>query len=1387
MGTTSGDRDVAHTGGGAKVAAPPQMSNNPPVPPAGPVPAPYVTTAGSDGAQETSSATKVGGNPVLVEGSHMPTDTPGNQPSTPTGGDIVSHGMAGSAGHMVVTGGSGKTTSDGKGLVRTGESVAVNQAASVAGTTQVPGKLLDAADADAALSQAEADADKMRKDATALAPQPGKANDPAEPSTCKGTDPVAAATGFVVDDFVDLATPGVIPVQWKRHYSSGRSKERGGLGRGGWSISLEQWIEPGEAIWRLRAEDGRWIWFEKVGPGQETFHRRERLTLRCEGRGRWIEVESARTRQVRRFAAAVPGGRLWLRSIRDASGNHVDLRYDGDRLTEVTDTAGRALRLLWNAASPKTTGTGAETIARAEVWSAGERPELLQWVDYGYHGSGELARVTNALGGTQTFEYDGLHRLVRRTLETGLGFRYGYDDSGRCARTAGDGGIYDTSIAYDLTARTTMTSGHEEARRYTWTADGFITREETLDKQWARALEYDADRYVVAERNAAGETLARRYDARGNLVEVIDPAGNATRWRFDGDRPISRRDADGNQTTYQHDARGLLAGVTRPTGETFSLAYDAHGRLDAVFADGAQLYAFAYDAQHNLVREVDARGAVTEYTYDGLGRPVARRDALGRETRVAYDALGRAVSRQLPDGSTTRVAYDPRGRVTEVVDALGHVTRMQYGGLFALERLIDAHGQAWSFQYDDLERLRRIVNPLEERYEYEYDPAGRIIGERAFHGRLQKYRYDLSGNLTRIDLPESLFRTLQYDPLGNVVVDGSAHGTLRFQRDKLGRLQRAVVDEATGKVVTDFERDRFGRVVVESQDGAVIRYAHDRRGRVVERVLPSGATTRYHFDAGDALVGLEQDGKKILIQRDVLGREVRKHVYQSGVDVLSAYDALDRLIDQRTTAPAPDGQAAAAVLSARRWHYDALGRPTAIEDARWGTTTYEHDALGQLVLAARGPHREVFEYDPTGSLVNILGDLGDRGRTTPWRTETGNLLTRTRDAVYENDVHGRRVRKTPLDGRGQPIESESVRYDWDLRDRLREVAFASGKRVLFAYDAFGRRVKKTVIPTERADTAAMVALALEKGKEALPALQVSRYVWDGDAHAADVAPDGFTRVFVMEPGTVVPLLQVEQGEVFLVVNDHLGMPKELVGEDGRVAWAASHSAWGTELGEWHGAEVNSPERMRAIDTIDGSRKHDVDRPEEGSPFRLRGQYYDPDVNLACSRFRWFDPDTGRWITPDPIGRAGGLNLLSFTGAPDRDTDSLGLCVDPATQARNWQGSEDYPGVDNWRNVILPAGTRIIAGEPGLSGYFTTIEALEQAGGSAAAMQQLLQVKPHEKYAPRSTFGVYEFKVDTPAAVAITERNPQNGVGGATQFYVPTWKTNTVRVGERKLR
>jgi len=104
-------------------------------------------------------------------------------------------------------------------------------------------------------------------------------------------------------------------------------------------------------------------------------------------------------------------------------------------------------------------------------------------------------------------------------------------------------------------------------------------------------------------------------------------------------------------------------------------------------------------------------------------------------------------------------------------------------------------------------------------------------------------------------------------------------------------------------------------------------------------------------------------------------------------------------------------------------------------------------------------------------------------------------------------------------------------------------------------------------------------------------------------------------------------------------NDHLGTPLILTNDNQTIVWKAAYTPFG-------GADIS-------VQTVE-------------NPFRLPGQYYDPETGLHYNYFRYYDPTTGRYITPDPIGLEGGINLFLYVGAnPLMWIDPLGLVTWPA--------------------------------------------------------------------------------------------------------------------------
>ncbi|HAE6952235.1 TPA_asm: RHS repeat-associated core domain-containing protein, partial [Salmonella enterica subsp. enterica serovar Infantis] len=57
------------------------------------------------------------------------------------------------------------------------------------------------------------------------------------------------------------------------------------------------------------------------------------------------------------------------------------------------------------------------------------------------------------------------------------------------------------------------------------------------------------------------------------------------------------------------------------------------------------------------------------------------------------------------------------------------------------------------------------------------------------------------------------------------------------------------------------------------------------------------------------------------------------------------------------------------------------------------------------------------------------------------------------------------------------------------------------------------------------------------------------------------------------------------------------------------------------------------------------------------------QQYDEETGLYYNRYRYYNPEQGRYITQDPIGLRGGWNLYAYPLNPVSGTDPLGLMTD----------------------------------------------------------------------------------------------------------------------------
>jgi RHS repeat-associated protein len=290
----------------------------------------------------------------------------------------------------------------------------------------------------------------------------------------------------------------------------------------------------------------------------------------------------------------------------------------------------------------------------------------------------------------------------------------------------------------------------------------------------------------------------------------------------------------------------------------------------------------------------------------------------------------------------------------------------------------------------------------------------------------------------------------------------------------------------------------------------------------------------------------------------------------------------------------------------RRYEYSQAGNLTSIDDAQRGVTQYHYDPLDRLT-SVRGAREESFSHDPAGNL------LLDR------RTHVvGNKLLLQGDKHYQYDEFGNLIRERR--GREQKLVTE---YHYDTQHRLIHVTKPDGSEAHYQYDAFGRRIEKQVT-------------------DKLGHTEKTEFLWQGDKLIAESSESHY-QTYLYEYGSFRPLALItgegaDNAHAYFYHLDQVGTPLEITGHDGAIAWAVDYHAYGNV----------ARERVQEIT----------------SPLRFQGQYYDAETGLHYNRHRYYSPETGPYITVDPIGLAGGLNNYQYAKNPTGWVDPLGLSQKP---------------------------------------------------------------------------------------------------------------------------
>jgi RHS repeat-associated protein len=890
----------------------------------------------------------------------------------------------------------------------------------------------------------------------------------------------------------------------------------------------------------------------------------------------------------------------------DRFGNAQTYWYTGSQLDSIGDPWGWKFRLSYAGGKLATVTDPAGRTTQYVIDASNRLTKItdpdLKFTGLAYTSNGLLRQVTGRDGLTTDYTYDALNKLEGTQLKQ-VTLYNGVSVRPTVQRAAPERLVWQSALTGVSAATAKLAVRYDTA---------FASVTNPLGGTTKLLL----DRFGAPTKgiNLLGQTTTVARDSMSRPTETVEPSGHRVQITYSGFLVSSVHDmTTGRQVTYTYNGNNDV--VTLGTGGFGTWRFTYHngsrgpnGALDSVVAGSFVLEEHFPDSRgrDTLVVHGDPTHQEHYYYSSGWGTLDMVIDPKGNVTRWHQDGAGRADSMYAPDGGVWGTGYTALNQVATSKNSLGQTATFEYDALGMLKRIVDPKGQVNRFARNALGAVVAV-----------YDLADTLRGD--------TFGYDEGGLLRKVTTRRGDVINMTYDPLGRILTkSGSTITSDTYRYDPGARwfvasnafAYDSIVADAAGRTTKDFQKLNGVTYELRTQFDAV--YRETGRSLYIGDVLQTPGYLSRTFTATGALSSTDAGGVSEVTRLGTLEEMPARRV-------INPYAA-----DSFWTAKVYNGNhvavrdsfsvAAADSLNGGAITYENWGGGDRITSQYLGQNfvggyekRYRYDQLGRLRQAC--VHTVQGACNGEYGLVNLFTDIYTYdlagNRTDPLANAVigaGNRTSQFKGYTLSYDLNGNIIAKV---GNGK-----NWTYNWDGLNRL--VALRQGGVLTdsMTYDALGRRVHRTIA---------------SGGGE--------RYVYDEDHVLLDVAAgtNQILREYGWYPGT----------DRLLSVTNTGGWTGVAVLDP---AMNASVRGWMNEVGGARLKEYYST-AWGAISADTGVRTR----------FRMAGREYDQESGLYFMRARYYDADLGRFLSEDPSGIAGGLNLYAYAeNDPVNSRDPSGL-------------------------------------------------------------------------------------------------------------------------------